>query len=112
MHVVYACLKIKPEYRTEFLEAFPIYARDSVEKEDGCLRFDILEAEGDCDGGDACKEYYCFPVYEVYKDKEAYDIHVKTPHVQKISEIAGDWFFEAPNGLHCTNIFPTDGEWK
>ena len=103
MHVVVATLRVKPERREAFIEAFVEYARDSVQKEPGCLRFDVLQDSSDPNR---------IPVYEVYRDKADYESHIQTPHVQKFSEISKDWFAEPPVGNQCTNIFPPDDAWR
>lgn len=104
MYVIVAPIQIKPEHREEFIEAMLLDAKGSVENEPDCLRFDVIQ-----DQEDPNRIY----LYEVYKDRAAFEYHVTTPHLKKWRETVKEWFVEPrpPTG-RGTNIFPPDDEWK
>ena len=55
-------------------------ARESVATEAGCLRFDVLTPPG---GGEVF-------LYEIYRDRAAFDLHLATPHFRRFDEITRD----------------------
>ena len=57
--------------RERFLQAIGAQAAASLEREAGCLRFDVCESVGDPDR---------FVLYEVYEDDAAWDAHPHTEH--------------------------------
>ncbi len=60
------------------LEAFLAHAfddaQDSLAKEPGCLQFDVLRTSNHPNG---------VLFYEVYQSRQAFDEHLKTPHVDR-----------------------------
>ena len=68
--MVYVTVRIPEDKVTEFLDVMTIDAEGS-RKEDGCLRFDVLQ-----DKDDKCK----FTFYEVYTDAAAMALHKTLPH--------------------------------
>lgn len=104
MYVIVAPIKIKPGHAKEFIEAMLLDAKGSVENELGCLRFDVIQDEEDPN------RIY---LYEVYKDKAAFEAHLTMPHLKKWRETVKDWFVQPrPPAGRGTNIFPSDEEWK
>ena len=76
MFILFTTIEIKKEHRTAFLAAMLEDVRDTLEKEPGCLRLDVLQ---DLDP----KEPNTIHLYEVYRDREAFDAHCKTSHYEK-----------------------------
>ena len=52
-------------------------ARASLEREPGCLRFDVLQREGAQDR---------VFLYEIYRDRAAFDTHMTSPHYLAFTE--------------------------
>ena len=71
LFVVVVEFHIKPGARSEFRSLIDANADASVRNEPGCLQFDVLEPEGE---GDRVM------LYEIYYDKAAFDVHLKTEH--------------------------------
>ncbi|MBM3275080.1 MAG: antibiotic biosynthesis monooxygenase, partial [Candidatus Sericytochromatia bacterium] len=72
-----------------FIAAMVEDARCSVEREPGCVRFDIIQ-----DAGDPNRIW----VYEVYKDEQAFEHHMTTPHFLTWKETVKDWRTDGPKG--------------
>ncbi len=102
MYVIVAPIKIKPEHKEAFIESMLDDAVGSVSNEPGCLRFNVIQ-----DRENPNKIY----LFEVYKDKAAFDAHLQTPHFIKWRDTVKDWFAEPVKGARGTNIFPTDADW-
>jgi len=75
--VVIAEFVIKPEKMNSFLEHAYDDAHNSTSTEPGCLQFDVLRSSED-------DRYVVF--YEVYTSKQAFDDHLKTPHVDRFRQ--------------------------
>lgn len=72
MYGVWVTVEVIQERRAEFLRAIADNARTSVQDEEGCLRFDVIEL------GDGSNR---FGFYELYRDEEAFrSSHLQTPH--------------------------------
>lgn len=71
MYVLIVSLRVKEEMRDTFSRAAQHNAEASLQDEEGCLRFDIVEMAGDP---------VRFLFYEVYRDKTAFDQHRQTSH--------------------------------
>ena len=76
--VVIAEFVIKEGLMDAFLEHAFDDARHSVAGEPGCLQFDVLRTGEGTNG---------VVFYEVYSSKEAFDDHLKTPHVERFRAI-------------------------
>lgn len=61
---------IKPRRKAEFMELITNHAKRTLETEEGCLVFEILQPEQ--------LEHKVF-LYECYKDDEAFQIHRHSP---------------------------------
>lgn len=104
MYVIVATLNMKPEKKKDFIAAMLDDARGSVMDEPGCLRFDVIQDEEDPN------RIY---LYEVYKDKAAFDAHTKAPHFIKWRDTVKDWYSATPNVVgKGTNIYPIDAKWR
>lgn len=63
--------RLKPGSRDAFRRLIDENARISVREEPGCRRFDVLEP---------FKEKDRVLLYEIYDDRDAFDLHLKSPH--------------------------------
>ena len=104
MYVIMATLPAKREYREDLLRALLDDAKSSLQNEPGCLRFDIVHDEQNPNR---------ILLYEVYKDKAAFDTHVNAPHMVKFrSTIKDDWFETPRSAVRCMSVFPADKDWR
>lgn len=71
MIALFVTLEVRPESREQLLAAITAQGAASLEREPGCLRFDIC-----VDNDDPNRVM----LYEVYEDEAAFDAHGKTPH--------------------------------
>ncbi|MGH3048894.1 MAG: putative quinol monooxygenase [Gaiellaceae bacterium] len=74
-------IECPPEGRDRFLEAIAAQAAASLEREPGCLRFDVCSVADDENR---------FVLYEVYTDMAAYEAHGKTEHFERWSRAAAE----------------------
>jgi len=72
--VIWVTFDVKPGAFEEFQQVALEDATDSVQKEPGCLEFNVLVPSGGTDR---------LSLFEVYKSREAFEEHMKTPHFQK-----------------------------
>ena len=70
-----------PESRDRFIEAISEQAAASLEREPGCLRFDVCAVADDENR---------FILYEVYADAASYEAHGQTEHFARWSRTAGE----------------------
>ncbi|NJS36276.1 MAG: antibiotic biosynthesis monooxygenase [Brachymonas sp.] len=71
MFAITVDFSIKPEHREAFMQGMLANAKASLEREEGCLQFDVcVSTENDC---------HVF-LYEIYRHKEDFDAHLKTEH--------------------------------
>jgi len=73
-------VEVQPERAEEFSNICQVAQAKSIQDEPGCLRLDILRVAAD-DGSPIKNK---FIVYEIFKDKQAYDYHVQQPYSQDI----------------------------
>jgi quinol monooxygenase YgiN len=103
MHVLLVKIQIKPEQKEAFIEAMLDDARGSVKDEPGCLRFDVIKDE---------KDPNCIYLYEVYRDKAAFEDHLKAPHFIKWRDTVKDWFAAPAEVWQGPSIFPPENAWN
>ena len=103
MLIIAVTFEVKPEHRDSFHDASIADGRASTSNEPGCLRFDVYG-----DPADPNK----FMFVEVYKDDEAFNAHMQTPHFAAWREATQDALAGPPTVGRYTNIFPTDADWK
>ncbi len=101
MHVLVVTIDIKPAFKDKFLAAMLDDARGSVGNEPGCVRFDIIQDD---------KKPNRIYLYEVYKDRAAFDVHMTTPHFLRWNETVKDWFASPPVVGSGPSIFPADAD--
>ena len=69
--VVTVDFKLKPGVMKRFRALVDRNAIDSCTQEAGCRRFDVVVPEGVSD---------CIFLYEIYDDRAAFEVHLKTAH--------------------------------
>jgi quinol monooxygenase YgiN len=74
--VVIAEFRVKPDAMDAFLNAAQDDAKHSVQDEPGCRQFDVVRPDS---GNNVV-------FYEVYDSREAFDDHLKTPHLDRFRE--------------------------
>ncbi|MEO8668533.1 MAG: putative quinol monooxygenase [Bauldia sp.] len=72
---------LKPGRRGDFRVLMDANARDSAKLEPGCRRFDVLEPQGESDR---------ILLYEIYDDRAAFDLHLKSPHYLSFDKASTD----------------------
>jgi quinol monooxygenase YgiN len=75
--VILVDFRIKPGQMAAFRRLIDENARVSVRDEKGCSRFDVCADRKDPDR---------ILLYEVYDDRAAFDLHLKTPHFATFNE--------------------------
>jgi autoinducer 2-degrading protein len=96
-------VRVKPEYREQFLEQMWADALGSEKNEPGCLMFNIVQ-----DGADP----NVIHLFEVYKDDQAVEAHKTAPHFLKWRETTKDWLAEPLQIARCSTVYPPAGAWK
>lgn len=102
MYALFVSIQIQPEHRDEFLASMLDDARGSVNDEPGCYRFDVLQ-----DPNDPNKIY----LYEIYRDRAAFDAHLQAPHFTRWRDTVANWYAAPSQVLNLTTIFPPDADW-
>ena len=82
MFVVTVDFEVKPERAAQFREAVIVQARNSLEREAQCSRFDI--------GVDEEHPSHFF-LYELYADQPAFQSHLNTEHFHQFDQKVRDW---------------------
>jgi autoinducer 2-degrading protein len=90
-------LKVKPDKRTQFLEAAEDDSTCSVRDEPGCLRFDVVQDEAD-------PNHFFF--YEVYRDEAALEAHRQTPHYPRWRRAAETCLAEPSQVTRAATVLP------
>ncbi|MGL4368572.1 MAG: antibiotic biosynthesis monooxygenase [Spirochaetota bacterium] len=94
---------VTPENVDDFIAATVENHRNSI-KEEGNLRFDVLQ-----NSSDPCR----FTLYEAYISDEAAALHKTTAHYNIWRETVGPWMAKPREGLAHKVIAPADkGLWK
>jgi autoinducer 2-degrading protein len=97
MFALFVTVKIRPGHRDEFIEATMGDAIGSNNDEPGCLRFDVH-----ADSKDENTVY----LYEVYKDRESWEVaHRTAPHYTKWRETVSDWFDGGPEIVELNPVY-------
>lgn len=95
MYVIVAEFKIKPDQVEAFGQLIDRQARDSLEREATCHQFDVCQAEDDPSR---------FLLYEIYRDKAAFEAHRTMPHTTQFLSAAGPMVAE--RSLRRFNLRP------
>ncbi|HWV80839.1 MAG TPA: putative quinol monooxygenase [Hyphomicrobiaceae bacterium] len=83
----------KPDKIDAFKEAIVGHATRCLEREPGCLQFDVVQDP---------KNPAHFAVYEIYKDQAAVDAHRASPHMAETGKVIPD--LVAKRELHLLNL--------
>ncbi|WP_078546164.1 putative quinol monooxygenase [Litchfieldia alkalitelluris] len=84
MNIIHAYIKIKPEYREEFLEKVRDLVKNS-QAEEGNISYKLYEET---------TEQNAFVMLEEWKDKAAIEYHFQTPHFTEWGKISKDFYSE------------------
>ncbi|MTI16251.1 antibiotic biosynthesis monooxygenase [Rhodobacteraceae bacterium RKSG542] len=96
-YAVIAEFKVKPGCLEQFLEVAREDAEHSVRDEEGCLVFDVnVSAEDE----------NTVILYEVYTSREAFDAHLKTPHLAKFRENFPPLIEDRVPGRFLNRVYP------
>ncbi len=95
-------IKIKAEFREQFLKEMLADAIGSEKKESGCLMFNIVN-----DSSDPNTLY----LFEVYKDANAVEAHKKMPHFVNWLEKTKNWLAAPLEITPCNTIYPPANSW-
>lgn len=87
---------VKKEHIEDFIKSTQKNHEGSI-KENGNLRFDVLQ-----DSSDIGK----FVLYEVYETEEAIAAHKETPHYLKWRETVAPWMDRPREGIKHKMLFP------
>ncbi len=87
---------VKPEHINDFVEATTENHEASV-KEDGNMRFDLLQSEDD-------PSY--FLLYEAYESEKAASAHKQTPHYRTWRAKVASWMAEPRKSIRFNGIRP------
>jgi len=79
MHVVLVLVTVKPELLEEFERALLHNACESVEKDPGCVRFDVSQQQDDPTR---------WVMYEVYQSPDDHAAHRRSPHFLAFDAVA------------------------
>ena len=79
MFVITVVFQVKKESIEDFRKAVMQQARNSLEKEEACHRFDVCFSDARSD---------CGFLFEVNEDQAAFDKHRETEHFRNFREIA------------------------
>lgn len=82
MFAVSVVFTIKPDHASEFRELILQHAAQTLEREEACRRFDV--------GFDADDPTRIF-LYELYDDKDAFELHSRTEYLADFFKTAGNW---------------------
>lgn len=81
MMAIIVHFEAKPDKIEAFKEAIVGHATRCLEREPGCLQFDVVQDP---------KNPALFAVYEIYKDQAAIDAHRASPHMAETGKIIPD----------------------
>ena len=91
------------EHLEAFTEASFGDAQGSVRDEPGCFRFDINQ-----DAEIPTRIY----LYEVYRDEEAFNDHLETPHFKAWIDVVKPMFDGELEKVVMKTVFPSDDGWE
>jgi autoinducer 2-degrading protein len=96
-------LRMKAEYREQFLEQMLADAIGSETTEPGCLSFNVVRDNADPN---------VLHLFEVYQDDNAVEAHKRTPHFLKWLETTKEWLAGPIEVTRCTTVYPPARAWK
>ena len=102
MYTLLVTIEIKPEFRDRFIDEMVLNAKGAAEDEPGCYQFDVVQ-----DASDPNKLY----LYEVYRDRAAFEAHLQAPHFLRWRDAVKDWRAVPQQSVTGQNLFPSDQAW-
>jgi autoinducer 2-degrading protein len=102
MYCLYVTFHVQPGHVEEFSKAAIEDASDSLLKEQGCFAFNVMK--------DAEKSN-TFYLFEAYRDKDAFEQHVKTPHFSKFWNSVKDIVDKNIERKFSVSLFPEESRW-
>ena len=96
MLIITVRIVVKEQYLSAFNARMRQQARESLEREPACRRFDI--------GADAADPNRVF-LYEIYDDAEAFEAHLASAHFQSFNADTRDW-------IESKAVERWDGPWE
>lgn len=96
MLIIVVRFAVKQQHLSAFSQRVRQQARDSLDRELGCRRFDIA-----ADAADPRN----ILLYEIYDDAAAFDSHLASPHFQSFNAETGDW-------VESKAVERWDGPWE
>lgn len=103
MHVIVAEIRINPDHREQFMKAMLGDARGSIQNEPDCFQFSVVK-----DGKDLNRIF----LFEVYRDREAFERHQQMPHYIKWRDTVQGWYAAPTQVTEGTNVYPGDQAWS
>ena len=103
MFSIFVTINVKPEHIGEFKEASLGDSEGSTRDEPGCFRFDIHEDVN------IPSRFY---LHEVYRDENAFQAHLETPHFLKWKDIVSPFFDGEIEKIVMKTVFPSDAGWE
>lgn len=85
MYIVTVDFLVEKNRLQAFREAMIEQASNSLQREAGCLRFDVA-----CDP----QRPELIFLYEIYQSREAFDLHLLSPHFKAFDARVKDWVAE------------------
>ena len=93
MYVVTVTFHLQPDHADAFAARVTRQAEDSVALEPDCHRFDVCRDPG---------EPAVYFLYELYRDADAFQAHLATPHFRAFDNEVRDWL--ASKQVHCFDL--------
>ena len=103
MYSIFVTINVKQEHLEPFTEASFGDAQGSVRDEPGCFRFDILQDKS------LPTRFY---LYEVYRDEEAFQAHLETPHYKLWRDTVEEMLEGGLESVKMHTVFPSDRGWE
>ena len=103
MYSLFVTIDVKPEYLEDFEQASLNDAKGSVSNESGCLRFDILRDHS------LNSRFY---LYEVYRDEQALQDHLQTPHFKIWHSTVENMVDGDITSVKMNTVFPSGSGWE
>jgi len=85
MYIVIVEFQVQRERMGEFRQAMFQQADNSLQREAGCLRFDVA--------GDPLRPELVF-LYEIYQNQAAFELHLQSPHFKAFDARVSGWVVE------------------
>lgn len=103
MYSIFVTINVKPEHIEAFKKASLGDSKGSVRDEPGCFRFDIHQDKG------ISSRFY---LHEVYRDKDAFNAHLETPHFLLWKKTVASFFDGEPSKFDMQTVFPSNEGWE